>query len=48
MAVGVEHWIGGGSLKRLTHTEIDKNGVVDQADKELIRSLRSSFLAFKW
>lgn len=39
---------GNGVLEWFTHTDVDKNGVVDQADKELIRALCSSFLAFKW
>lgn len=39
---------GNGELEWFSHTDMDKNGVVDQADKELIRSLCSSFLAFAW
>ena len=39
---------GNGVLEWFTHTDVDKNGVVDQADKALIRSLCSSFLGFKW
>lgn len=29
---------GNGELEWFSHTDMDKNGVVDQADKELIRS----------
>ena len=39
---------GNGVLEWFTTIDVDRNGVTDQADKELIRSLCSSFLAFKW
>ncbi|MBV4479598.1 hypothetical protein [Pseudomonas khavaziana] len=39
---------GNGVLEWFTNTDVDKNGVVDEVDKELIRSLCSNFLAFKW
>ena len=39
---------GNGELEWFSHTDMDKNSVLDQVDKELIRSLCSSFLAFAW
>lgn len=37
-----------GVLESFTNSDIDRNGVADHADKELIRSLCLAFLAFEW
>lgn len=37
-----------GVLETITQADVNRNGVADKADKQLIRSLCSSFLAFKW
>lgn len=37
-----------GVLESFTNTDIDRNGVADKADKELIRTLCTTFLAFEW
>ena len=37
-----------GVLESFTNSDVDRNGVADKADKELIRALCTAFLAFKW
>lgn len=39
---------GDGVLESFTNSDVDKNGVADKADKELLRTLCNSFLAFEW
>jgi hypothetical protein len=39
---------GDGVLESFTNSDIDHDGVANNADKELIRSLCKSFLAFEW
>lgn len=39
---------GDGMLESFTSSDVDRNGVADQADKELIRSLCTAFLALAW
>lgn len=39
---------GDGVLESFTNSDMDKNGVADKADKELLRTLCNSFLAFEW
>ena len=37
-----------GVLESFTNSDIDRNGIANTADKELIRSLCTAFLAFGW
>lgn len=37
-----------GVLESFTNSDVDRNGVADKADKELIRSLCKAFLALAW
>ncbi|NWA40131.1 hypothetical protein HX871_08420 [Pseudomonas reactans] len=37
-----------GVLESFTNSDVDRNGVADKADKELIRSLCTNFLALNW
>ncbi|WP_254865873.1 hypothetical protein [Pseudomonas fluorescens] len=37
-----------GVLESFTNTDVDRNGVADKADRELIRSLCTAFLALAW
>lgn len=37
-----------GVLESFTNSDVDHDGVADKADKELIRSLCTAFLAFEW
>lgn len=37
-----------GVLESFTNSDVDRNGVADKADKELIRSLCTAFLALAW
>lgn len=39
---------GDGVLESFTNSDVDRNGVADKADKELIRSLCTAFLALEW
>ena len=39
---------GNGVLESFTRTDVNKDGIANNADKELIRSMCNSFLAFKW
>lgn len=39
---------GKGALDSFTRTDVNSDGIADNADKELIRSIGNSFLAFKW
>lgn len=37
-----------GVLESFTNSDVDRNGVADKADKELIRALCTSFLSLAW
>lgn len=37
-----------GVLESFTNSDVDRNGAADKADKELIRSLCTTFLALNW
>ncbi|MBV4453252.1 MULTISPECIES: hypothetical protein [Pseudomonas] len=37
-----------GVLESFTNSDVDRNGVADTADKELVRSLCTTFLALSW
>lgn len=39
---------GNGVLESFTNSDVDHNGVANNADKELIRQLCTTFLAFNW
>lgn len=39
---------GNGVLESFTNSDVDKNGIANNADKELIRALCNGFLAFNW
>lgn len=39
---------GNGVLESFSRIDVDKDGIVDKADEQLIRSMCNSFLAFKW
>ncbi|WP_256578711.1 hypothetical protein [Pseudomonas sp. NS1(2017)] len=39
---------GNGVLESFTPTDVNNDGIANTADKELIRSMCNSFLAFKW
>ncbi|AZE58071.1 hypothetical protein C4K03_5964 [Pseudomonas synxantha] len=39
---------GNGVLESFSRTDMDRNGVVDKADKALLSSMCRNFLAFKW
>ncbi|MGU3306244.1 hypothetical protein ACLBW8_08245 [Pseudomonas sp. M5A4_2d] len=39
---------GNGVLESFTRTDVNKDGIANNADKELIRSMCTVFLAFKW
>lgn len=39
---------GDGVLESFTNSDVDRNAVADKADKELIRSLCTTFLTFAW
>lgn len=39
---------GDGVLESFTNSDIDRDGIADKADKELIRTLCTTFLGFEW
>ncbi|WP_232790552.1 MULTISPECIES: hypothetical protein [Pseudomonas] len=39
---------GNGVLESFSRTDMDRNGVIDRADKALVSSMCRNFLAFKW
>ncbi|KRA13554.1 hypothetical protein [Pseudomonas sp. Root569] len=39
---------GNGVVEAFSRIDVDRNGVVNQSDQELVRHLCNSFLAFKW
>ncbi|ROM54851.1 hypothetical protein BK649_08280 [Pseudomonas canadensis] len=39
---------GNGVLESFTRIDADRNGIVDKADEQLIRSMCNSFLALEW
>ncbi|MFZ4966405.1 hypothetical protein ACL9RJ_19340 [Pseudomonas sp. Mn2068] len=37
-----------GRLDSFSNTDLDRNGVADKADKELLKTMASTYLQFKW